>query len=399
MCSPGRSRTQVNRKTGQRAQGPGRGRALHHFLARRPGAGRAGGRGLRRELLDDALGLVDAEGARAADEVDRVLRQRAALLRQAGGRVERRRGQHPRRLGPAPGRCGKDPGHRRANAWSAPSTSSWARPTAGWPACPDQVVVSQHYRPQLDRGAARRLGGTPDGRPATGRQHGGAPPRRSRADAGRARGPHPRLPGRAALPGPGACGSGSTSSSWREPASTPILLLDDVFSELDPARSRALVAELPPGQSILTTAGPAARGIDGGPDRRHRPGGAGAVSADRRRRPSGPDAGPQQVGEAIAKVLSRIGASPSPQTMELVFTRWEELVGAELARAFTADAPAGFHPGGRGRPPGLGHPGPHGLRRDPDPRRQLGDTTIERIEVVVQRSLNGPPRWPRKAPK
>jgi DNA replication and repair protein RecF len=45
-------------------------------------------------------------------------------------------------------------------------------------------------------------------------------------------------------------------------ALTPILLLDDVFSELDPARSRALVAELPPGQSILTTAAPLPEGID-----------------------------------------------------------------------------------------------------------------------------------------
>jgi DNA replication and repair protein RecF len=38
--------------------------------------------------------------------------------------------------------------------------------------------------------------------------------------------------------------------------STPILLLDDVFSELDPDRSAALLAHLPPGQSLLTTAGP-----------------------------------------------------------------------------------------------------------------------------------------------
>ena len=41
----------------------------------------------------------------------------------------------------------------------------------------------------------------------------------------------------------------------------PTLLLDDVFSELDPDRSRALVAELPPGQSILTTAVPLPEGI------------------------------------------------------------------------------------------------------------------------------------------
>jgi len=42
----------------------------------------------------------------------------------------------------------------------------------------------------------------------------------------------------------------------------PTLLLDDVFSELDPARSKALVAELPAGQSILTTAAPLPGGID-----------------------------------------------------------------------------------------------------------------------------------------
>jgi len=36
----------------------------------------------------------------------------------------------------------------------------------------------------------------------------------------------------------------------------PVLLLDDVFSELDPARSEALLAHLPPGQAVLTTAGP-----------------------------------------------------------------------------------------------------------------------------------------------
>jgi DNA replication and repair protein RecF len=36
----------------------------------------------------------------------------------------------------------------------------------------------------------------------------------------------------------------------------PILLLDDVFSELDPGRSTALLKALPPGQALLTTAGP-----------------------------------------------------------------------------------------------------------------------------------------------
>jgi DNA replication and repair protein RecF len=34
----------------------------------------------------------------------------------------------------------------------------------------------------------------------------------------------------------------------------PVLLLDDVFSELDPDRGDALVAQLPPGQTLITTA-------------------------------------------------------------------------------------------------------------------------------------------------
>jgi DNA replication and repair protein RecF len=42
----------------------------------------------------------------------------------------------------------------------------------------------------------------------------------------------------------------------------PTLLLDDVFSELDPNRSKALLAELPAGQSILTTASPLPEGIE-----------------------------------------------------------------------------------------------------------------------------------------
>jgi len=41
----------------------------------------------------------------------------------------------------------------------------------------------------------------------------------------------------------------------------PVLLLDDVFSELDPDRSAALLAALPPGQALLTTAGALPEGV------------------------------------------------------------------------------------------------------------------------------------------
>ncbi len=44
--------------------------------------------------------------------------------------------------------------------------------------------------------------------------------------------------------------------------SDPVLLLDDVFSELDPARSAALVAHLPAAQTLLTTAGVVPPGIE-----------------------------------------------------------------------------------------------------------------------------------------
>jgi len=39
-------------------------------------------------------------------------------------------------------------------------------------------------------------------------------------------------------------------------ATTPVLVLDDVLSELDDARANALLAHLPAGQVLLTTAGP-----------------------------------------------------------------------------------------------------------------------------------------------
>lgn len=42
----------------------------------------------------------------------------------------------------------------------------------------------------------------------------------------------------------------------------PVLLLDDVFSELDPGRTEALLHHLPAGQAVLTTAGPLPAGAE-----------------------------------------------------------------------------------------------------------------------------------------
>ncbi len=108
------------------------------------------------------------------------------------------------------------------------------------------------------------------------------------------------------------------------------------------------------------------------------------MSADRRR-PPGPDAGPQHVGRAMAKVLGRMGASLSPSSMELIFSRWEEVAGAELAahaHPVRVDASVLLV--------GVQHAA-WATRTRMESRqilarcRQLGDTTIERIDVVVQR--------------
>jgi DNA replication and repair protein RecF len=42
----------------------------------------------------------------------------------------------------------------------------------------------------------------------------------------------------------------------------PVLLLDDVFSELDPPRANALIERLPAGQTLVTTAGVAPAGVE-----------------------------------------------------------------------------------------------------------------------------------------
>jgi predicted nucleic acid-binding Zn ribbon protein len=87
----------------------------------------------------------------------------------------------------------------------------------------------------------------------------------------------------------------------------------------------------------------------------------------------------------MAKVLGRLGAPPSVDTMEIIFTRWAEVVGAELADhvhpvrvhgdvlVIRADHPAWVTR----------------ARMDSEhivaAARGLGDTTVQRIEVVLQR--------------
>jgi predicted nucleic acid-binding Zn ribbon protein len=87
----------------------------------------------------------------------------------------------------------------------------------------------------------------------------------------------------------------------------------------------------------------------------------------------------------MAKVLGRMGASLSPSTMELIFTRWEEVVGTEMA--------GHLHPVRVGDSVlliGVDHPAwatraRMESRQILDRLAELGDRSIERIDVVVQR--------------
>ncbi len=258
----GRSRAFVNRKPSQ---------ARRDFAAAAPCtvfspedlALIAGGPKGRRDLLDDALALLDAEGARAADDVERVLRQRGALLRQAGGRA------HPgpevattldvwdQRL--ADGAKILVAARERLVAALAPRIAATYGRLAGIPG-DGTALVGVDYQRSWDGDLQAALAATRvddlrrgvntvgphrddlvvrlEGRPA--RTHASQGEQRCLALALRL----------------------SLHAVVRERTELrPTLLLDDVFSELDPSRSRALVAELPAGQAILTTAAPVPAGV------------------------------------------------------------------------------------------------------------------------------------------
>ena len=254
----GRSRTQVNRKVARGRKDLADAAPCTIFSPEDLTLISGGPKG-RRELLDDTLALVDAEGSRAADETERVLRQRAALLRQSGGRMgadvattldvwDQRLAESAKVLVAARERLvgaledlvasayGRLAGAEGPGSVQQSYQRSWAGDL--------HEALVEHRTQDLRRGV-NTVGPHRDdlvlgldGREA--RTHASQGEQRCLALALRI-GVH-RL----------VC---------QQTDLVPTLLLDDVFSELDPARSRALISELPEGQSILTTAAPLPEGI------------------------------------------------------------------------------------------------------------------------------------------
>jgi DNA replication and repair protein RecF len=293
LVAGGRSRTLVNRK-------PSRGRretasaAPCTVFSPEDLSLVAGGPKGRRDLLDDALALLDPEGVRAADDVERVLRQRGALLRQVNGRpnpgpdilttldvwdqrlsdaakiLVAARERLVSALAPgvaavygrlagtgADARTGADAGAGgEVRTGASGEAAVRSDESAGTPGASVAVAYERSWDGDLQTALAA-----------------------SRADDLRRGvntvGPHRdelvlRLDGLTARThasqGEQRCLALALRLSLhaivRERTTLrPTLLLDDVFSELDPARSRALVAELPTGQAILTTAVPVPSGV------------------------------------------------------------------------------------------------------------------------------------------
>lgn len=258
----GRSRARVNRKAVQGRRELGTAAPVTLFSPEDLAIISGGPKG-RRELLDDALALLDPEGARAADETDRVLRQRAALLRQSGGRagaeVTATLDVWDQRLADA-GKVLVEARERLVADLDPLVAAAYGR-LAGTPDAADEGPFHQRYLRSWDGELLQALASSRvedlrrgvntvgphrddlslqiEGREA--RTHASQGEQRCVALALRL-GVHQLVRARTAL--------------------IPTLLLDDVFSELDPARSRALVEELPVGQSILTTAAPLPEGIE-----------------------------------------------------------------------------------------------------------------------------------------
>ena len=229
-----------------------------------------GGPQPRRDFLDDLLLALHPRHDATLSEIDRVLKQRNALLKSANG-VSGGRGRElpedvsftldvwDRKLAAA----GEELAAARAALTVAlePVTAAAYGRLAGGASHRGRDTISLRYRQSWDgplvdallaaRSDDLRRGVTTVGPHRDELELGiGVLPARSHGSQGEQR--------CLAL----ALRLGAHGLVTERVGSAPILLLDDVFSELDPARSDALLTCLPEGQAIVTTAGYLPPGAD-----------------------------------------------------------------------------------------------------------------------------------------
>lgn len=207
----------------------------------------------RRRFCDETLVSLAVKNDALRLDLDRVLRQRNTLLRQCNGRLTDEVGFTLDVWDERMATIGDELGQARADlvARLQPAAEEAYQQLAGRP-----LAVGLRYEPEWRRSglaAALRTSRTDDVRRgvSTVGPHRddveftlGSMPARTHASQGEMR---------------------SLALSLRLAAHrlvaaatdmTPLLILDDVLSELDPERCEALLAHLPPGQVVITTASP-----------------------------------------------------------------------------------------------------------------------------------------------
>jgi DNA replication and repair protein RecF len=212
-----------------------------------------GGPAQRRGYLDTTLVALQPRCDSLLSDLDRVLRQRTTLLKQAGGRLTAETELTLDVWDTKLAEIGEQLGAERAALVDALQPHVRAAYThLGGPAACGRVELG--YEPPWRRtGLAAALAA---GRADDVRRHVSligphrdevqldlaGLPARTHASQGEQR--------TLAL----ALRLGAHALVTEQIGSAPVLLLDDVFSELDPERSRALLHHMPPGQVVLTTA-------------------------------------------------------------------------------------------------------------------------------------------------
>jgi DNA replication and repair protein RecF len=256
VSAAGRSRTMVNRQNVRRRGDLHQALRTTVFSPEDIGVVRAGP-AERRHFLDEALAVVDPRAARSSEDVDKILRQRTALLRNSG---------------------------RRLTSEVADTLDVWDNrlDTTGTALVEAREQLVVELGPVVEAHYSRLAGaGTEVGLSYVRSWEGRLAEALAEArDKDVERGISSVGPHRdeleltvAGLPSRTHASQGEQRSlalalqlaahqlATERLGSAPVLLLDDVFSELDPFRSRALLAGLPTGQALLTTAMPPPEGV------------------------------------------------------------------------------------------------------------------------------------------
>ncbi|HEU5084287.1 MAG TPA: DNA replication/repair protein RecF [Acidimicrobiales bacterium] len=215
-----------------------------------------GGPSERRRWLDDAAVGLDHQTESVRSDVERILKQRNALLKQCRGRLDEAAALTLDVWDDRLARAGTALAERRAAALAdlVPRLTQAYRDLAGRP-LPVSAAYEAPWRPG---GLAAALAEARDqdlrrGVTTVGPHRDDVVfaldelPARTHASQGEQRS--------LAL----ALRLSVHRAITEVSGESPILLLDDVLSELDDDRTEALLAHLPPGQTLLTTAGPLPR--------------------------------------------------------------------------------------------------------------------------------------------